>query len=240
MEVDTLVSASQWSEQPLTAAGDGSDIDVKDIIELNRRSRAGIEIGGTQNGTRHERSSTTSQDGARRRGLESCTQCSATPGPDQQVRRYNRARVPAPFPGAPLGGAACPTSWCCPRTTEQVAEVVKLANRLRVPVVPRAGGTGLDRRRGAAARTASSLDVKRMDQIKEIDLEQPHGAPSGTGINMLKLNEQPRPARPDLPRRPGVLPVLAGRRAHRHQRLVAASGRATGTRATSSAQLAST
>ena len=30
-----------------------------------------------------------------------------------------------------------------PTSAEQVSEVVKLANRHRIPVVPRAGGTGL-------------------------------------------------------------------------------------------------
>jgi FAD/FMN-containing dehydrogenase len=30
-----------------------------------------------------------------------------------------------------------------PTSAEQVSEVLKLANRLKIPVVPRAGGTGL-------------------------------------------------------------------------------------------------
>ena len=49
LEVDTLVSACVWSEQPLTAAGDEAGIEVKDIFELVAES-ADIEVGGYTSG----------------------------------------------------------------------------------------------------------------------------------------------------------------------------------------------
>ena len=77
-----------------------------------------------------------------------------------------------------------------PRTAEQVAEVVKLANRYGIPVVPRAGGTGLND--GAVPlKRGIVVDVKRMNQIKEIDLVD-RTVTVGPGINMMKLNEELR------------------------------------------------
>ena len=54
----------------------------------------------------------------------------------------NRARVPAPFP-VHKWEEHVPSAVVLPTSAEQVSEVVKLANRERIPVVPRAGGTGL-------------------------------------------------------------------------------------------------
>ena len=83
-----------------------------------------------------------------------------------------------------------------------------------MPVVPRDGGTGLTD--GAVPlRGGIVVDVKRMNQIHELDLEN-RTVTVGTGINMLKLNEELGGARADLPGRPGLLPVLAGRRPDRH------------------------
>ena len=136
--------------------------------------------------------------------------------------RVNRTRVPAPFP-VHRWAEHMPDVAVLPRTAQEVSEVVKLANRLRIPVVPRAGGTGLSD--GAVPlRGGILVDVKLMNQIHEIDLVD-RTVTVGPGINMLKLNEELQAARRLLSRRPGVVPVLAGRRADRHRRLVAA-GRA--------------
>ena len=56
--------------------------------------------------------------------------------------RYNRARVPAPFP-VHRWAERLPDLAVLPASTEEVAGVLKVANELRVPVVPRDGGTGL-------------------------------------------------------------------------------------------------
>ena len=57
---------------------------------------------------------------------------------------FNRARVPSPFP-AHKWEEFIPQAVVLPTSAEQISEVVKLANRERVPVVPRAGATGRER-----------------------------------------------------------------------------------------------
>jgi glycolate oxidase len=56
--------------------------------------------------------------------------------------RVNRTRVPAPFP-VHRWADHMPDVAVLPSSAQEVSEIVKLANRLRIPVVPRAGGTGL-------------------------------------------------------------------------------------------------
>jgi glycolate oxidase len=102
---------------------------------------------------------------------------------------FNRARVPAPFP-AHRWAEYTPQAVVLPTSADQVSEVVKLANARGVPVVPRAGGTGLTD--GAVPLHGGILvDVKLMNQIKEIDLEN-RTVTVGPGINMLKLSEELR------------------------------------------------
>ncbi len=101
--------------------------------------------------------------------------------------RYNRARVPAPFP-VHRWSERLPDLAVLPTSTEEVAGIVRIANDLHVPVVPRDGGTGLTD--GAVPlRGGIVVDVKRMNAIKELDLAN-RTVTVGTGINMLKLNEQ--------------------------------------------------
>ena len=99
--------------------------------------------------------------------------------------RYNRARVPAPFP-VHRWSERVPDVVVMPTSTEQVAAVVRIANDLRIPVVPRDGGTGLTD--GAVPmRRGIVVDVKKMNQIHELDLVN-RTVTVGTGISMLKLN----------------------------------------------------
>ena len=94
--------------------------------------------------------------------------------------------MPAPFP-VHRWERARPGRRGAAATAEQIAEVVKLANRHRVPVVPRAGGTGLAD--GAVPlRGGILVDVKRMNQILDIDMVD-RTVTVQPGINMLKLNE---------------------------------------------------
>ena len=103
--------------------------------------------------------------------------------------RFNRARVPAPFP-VHRWPEHVPDVVVLPTSAEQVAEVVKLANRYRLPVVPRAGATGLTD--GAVPlRHGILVDVKLMNRILEVDLED-RTVTVQPGINMLKLNEELR------------------------------------------------
>ena len=103
--------------------------------------------------------------------------------------RVNRTRVPAPFP-VHRWADFMPDVAVLPRTAQEVSQVVKLANRLRIPVVPRAGGTGLSD--GAVPlRGGILVDVKLMNRIHEID-HVDRTVTVGPGINMLKLNEELR------------------------------------------------
>jgi len=118
---------------------------------------------------------------------------------------FNRARVPAPFP-VHRWQEHVPQAIVLPTSAEQVPEVVRLANRLRIPVVPRAGGTGLTD--GAVpVRHGIMVDVKLMDKILEIGLED-RTVTVQAGINMLKLNEELKPYRGHLPGRSRLLPLL--------------------------------
>jgi glycolate oxidase len=91
--------------------------------------------------------------------------------------RANRTRVPAPFP-VHRWDEYLPDLAVLPRTTEHVSEVVKLANRAKIPIVPRAGATGL-------------ADVKLMNRILDVDLLD-RTVTVQTGINMLTLNRELR------------------------------------------------
>jgi glycolate oxidase len=103
--------------------------------------------------------------------------------------RFNRARVPSPFP-VHRWDDHVPDAVVLPVSAEEIAEVVRLANRHRLPVVPRAGGTGLTD--GAVPlRHGIMVDVKLMNRILEIDHED-RTVTVQPGINMLKLNEELR------------------------------------------------
>jgi glycolate oxidase len=103
--------------------------------------------------------------------------------------RFNRARVPSPFP-VQRWEDYVPDVVVLPTSAEQISDVVKLANRHKIPVVPRAGGTGLTD--GAVPlRHGIVVDVKLMNRILEIDLDD-RTVTVQPGINMLKLNEELR------------------------------------------------
>jgi glycolate oxidase len=103
-----------------------------------------------------------------------------------KTARYNRARVPAPFP-VHRWSERVPDLVVTPGSTAEVAHVVRVANQFGVPIVPRDGGTGLTD--GAVPeRRGIVVDLKRMNAVHEVDLEN-RTATVGVGINMLKLNE---------------------------------------------------
>lgn len=57
-----------------------------------------------------------------------------------------------------------------PRSTEEVASLVKLANKLKIPIVPRGAGTGLC---GGAVplKGGMVIDMTRMNKVKEVRIE---------------------------------------------------------------------
>lgn len=115
-------------------------------------------------------------------------------GPDgvstRRAARVNRARVPAPF-AVHRWEEHVPDVVVLPRSTEEVAAVMKIANRHRVPVVPRAGATGLAD--GAVPLHGGIvLDVKRLSAIGEVDLDT-RTVRVQPGVNLRRLNDHLRP-----------------------------------------------
>src|SRR4051812_34248905 len=99
--------------------------------------------------------------------------------------RVARARVPAAFPVHRME-EYLPDVVVLPETTAEVQHIVRVARKHGAPLVPRAGGTGLAD--GAVPRRHGILvDVKRMNRIVELDLEN-RTVTVQPGINMLKLN----------------------------------------------------
>ncbi|SDP76391.1 FAD-binding oxidoreductase [Desulforhopalus singaporensis] len=100
--------------------------------------------------------------------------------------RAIRSAVPAPFPLHDWE-AHIPDVVVMPSTTEEVVEIVKIANEYKIPIVPRAGATGLAD--GAVPlKKGILLDVKRMNQIIEID-DINMTATVQPGVSMLELNK---------------------------------------------------
>jgi len=99
--------------------------------------------------------------------------------------RALRARVATPFPMHKWKDYI-PAVVVLPSTTEEVVEIVKLANKYKIPVVPRAGGTGLND--GAVPyRGGILVDIKRMNKILEIDVEN-QTATVQAGVSSMELN----------------------------------------------------
>ncbi len=124
--------------------------------------------------------------------------------------RFNRTRVPSPFP-VHRWGQMIPDAVVLPTSAEQISEVVKLANRTGIPIVSRAGGTGLAD--GAVpTRGGIIVDVKLMNKILEIDMED-RTVTVQPGINMLKLNEELRKYGVIYPDNPASYPcsIVGGR-----------------------------
>lgn len=100
-------------------------------------------------------------------------------------QRAMRAMTPAPFP-LHRWKDHVPDVVVLPGSTEDVSNILKLANDHKVPVVPRSGGTGLND--GAVPlRKGIVVDMKRLDQILEVD-EDNMAVTTQTGINNQELS----------------------------------------------------
>jgi len=73
-----------------------------------------------------------------------------------------------------------------PETTEEVQQIVRLANRYRIPIIPYAGGSGLGR---GPVYGGIIVDLKKMNRIIEID-EISHVVTVETGIYIYELEEE--------------------------------------------------
>lgn len=98
-----------------------------------------------------------------------------------------------------------------PGSTAEVIEVVRIANKWRVPIVPRGAGAGLAD--GAMPlKRGIVVDMKRMHEVLEID-EDNMTVTVQPGINMMELNKILRPLNVWFPDDPASYPVnvLGGR-----------------------------
>jgi glycolate oxidase len=88
-----------------------------------------------------------------------------------------------------------------PRSVQQVSELLAFADRERIPVVPRGGGTGLC---GSAVpiRGGMVLDMTRMDRIKEVRVEDLYCVVEA-GVVYDRLMEALAPHRFSIPTAPG-------------------------------------
>jgi alkyldihydroxyacetonephosphate synthase len=93
--------------------------------------------------------------------------------------------VAARAAGTPLG---LPDVVVRPSSEADVAAIVEVANRLRVPVVPRGGGSGSQ---GGAVPSEGGivLDLTRLDRIVEVD-EVSLTVTAEAGVNGLRLEEE--------------------------------------------------
>ncbi len=72
-----------------------------------------------------------------------------------------------------------------PRTTQEISEIMKIANEFRVPVIPRGGGSAQEGG-GTPARGGITLETLRMNEIIEVD-ETNGTVTCEAGITYVKL-----------------------------------------------------
>ena len=154
----------------------------------------------------------------------SSTSCAQIVGDDSVSDRTSARASTAPAcrrrSRSTAGRSTSRRSVVLPTTAEQVSEIVKLANRAADP-----GRAARRRHRPRRRRRAAAPRHPRRHQADGPDPRDRPRRPHRHGRARHQHAEAQRaaaPARRHLSRRPGVVPVLARRRADRHQRLVAA------------------
>ncbi|MHA1339462.1 MAG: FAD-binding oxidoreductase [Promethearchaeota archaeon] len=74
-----------------------------------------------------------------------------------------------------------------PENTEQVAEIIKIANEFETPVLPRGGGCGLMGGSKPILKETIVMDLRRMNRILDID-EDNHTVTVELGVSWSQLN----------------------------------------------------
>lgn len=119
-------------------------------------------------------------------------------------QRAIRTTNTSPF-GLHLWKDHLPDIVVLPASTAEVVAVVKIANKYKIPMTPRAAGAGLAD--GALPlKRGIIVDIKRMCDILEID-DEDMTVTVQPGINMQKLNEVLRPLNVWMPDDPASYPV---------------------------------
>lgn len=103
------------------------------------------------------------------------------------------------FDTLPYARDNCPYKWSekfnfrpdvvvIPENTEQVADIVKLANEEKIPITPKGGGTGM--MGGCVPKYGGiSLDMRKMDKILEVNEENLYVVVQ-PGITNLRLSDE--------------------------------------------------
>jgi glycolate oxidase len=101
-----------------------------------------------------------------------------------------------------------PLALLRPRSTEEVAALLRLAHDERVPVVARGSGTGLS---GGSVPVAGGLLIAfdRMDEIREIDTAN-HVAVVEPGVTLSRLDQELAPLGLTYPVSPGEMSASIG------------------------------
>ena len=112
-----------------------------------------------------------------------CGEAFVFSGDDNKLEKYSRDKVPEKY-------GHMPEVVVLPKTAQEIAELLKLANREMIPITPRAAGSGLS---GGAVPIYGGilLSVERMNEILEID-EKNLMAVVEPGVVTNKLDEAVR------------------------------------------------
>ena len=99
---------------------------------------------------------------------------------EKKLEKYSRDKTPEQY-------GHMPEVVVLPKTAREIAQVVKLANREKIPITPRAAGSGLS---GGAVPIYGGilLSIERMDNILEVD-DQNLMAVVEPGVVTNKLDE---------------------------------------------------
>ena len=99
---------------------------------------------------------------------------------EKKLEKYSRDKIPEQY-------GHMPEVVVLPKTAREIAQVVKLANREKIPITPRAAGSGLS---GGAVPIYGGilLSIERMDKILEVD-DQNLMAVVEPGVVTNKLDE---------------------------------------------------
>jgi len=103
---------------------------------------------------------------------------------DRRIKKYSRDKIPKQY-------GHMPEVVVLPKTAQEIAQVVKLANLEMIPITPRAAGSGLS---GGAVPIYGGilLSIERMNNIFEVD-DQNLMAVVEPGVVTSEINERLRP-----------------------------------------------